>query len=147
MSEHRTRSDDRGSGECLADCVLTGCLGTIELGCRGWRSVEVRNVDQPGNANARGDFGDTPSAVGVYIVKGEVPLNGERRVQGSAIVAVALKRKKNGLDVLCLVITACEIVHDVGVPDTFCDLFLVADVPFLPKINKNITLTALLRKR
>jgi len=94
MSEHRTRSDDRGSGECLADCVLTGCLGTIKLGRRGWRSVEVRNVDQPGNANARGDFGDTPSAVGVYIVKGEVPLNGERRVQGSAIVAVALKRKK-----------------------------------------------------
>lgn len=49
-------------------------------------------MDQPGNANARGDFSDTPSAVDVYIVKGEVSSNGERRMQGSAIVAVALAR-------------------------------------------------------
>jgi hypothetical protein len=29
-------------------------------------------VDQPGNANARGDLGNAPSTFSVYIVKGEV---------------------------------------------------------------------------
>jgi hypothetical protein len=36
-----------------------------------------------------------------------------------------------GEDTLCLVITTNEIVHDIGVPDAFCNLFLVANVPFL----------------
>jgi len=72
MSIHWTRSNDRGSGECLADSSLTSSLGTIELGCRRWRSVEVRNVDQPRNANARGDLGNAPSTFNVYIVKGEI---------------------------------------------------------------------------
>jgi hypothetical protein len=72
MSVHWTRSNDRGSGECLADSSLTGSLGTIELGCRGRRSVEVRYVDQPRNANARGDLGNAPSTFNVYIVIGKI---------------------------------------------------------------------------
>jgi hypothetical protein len=72
MSEHWTRSNDRGSGECLADSSLTGSLGTIELRCRGRRSVEVRYVDQPRNANARGDLGNAPSTFNVYIIVGEI---------------------------------------------------------------------------
>ena len=137
MSEHRTRSNDRGSGECLADCRLASCLGTIELGRRGWRSVEVRNVDQPRNPNACGDFSDTPRAVDVYIIKGEISFNGGGRMQRSAFVAVLLKIMKKRIDVLCLVITANKIVDDVGVSDTFCDLFLVADVPFLEHYAKS----------
>jgi hypothetical protein len=74
MSEHWTGSNDRGSGECLADSSLTGSLGTIELGCRGWRRVEVRYVDQPRNANARGNLGNAPSTFNVYILKGEISL-------------------------------------------------------------------------
>jgi hypothetical protein len=73
MSEHWTRSNDRGSGECLADSSLTSGLGTIELGCRGRRSVEVRYVNQPRDANARGDLGNAPSTFNMYIVKGEIP--------------------------------------------------------------------------
>lgn len=46
-----------------------------------------------------------------------------------------MKEGKKRIDILCLVITSNKIVHDVGVPDTLCDLFLVADVPFLPKIK------------
>ena len=72
MSKHRARSNDRGSGECLADRGLAGGLRTIESGRRGWRSVEVRYVDQPGNADARGDLGDAPSTFGVYVVKSEI---------------------------------------------------------------------------
>jgi hypothetical protein len=89
----------------------------------------VRNVDQPRNANARGDFGDTPSTVDVYIVKGEVSFNGGGR---HARVGDCCGSGKKRMDILCLVITSDEIVHDVRVPDTLCDLFLVADVPFLP---------------
>lgn len=50
----------------------------------------MRNVDQPRNANARGDFGDAPSAVGMYMVKGEVSFNGGGRdaKSRSAIVGV-----------------------------------------------------------
>ncbi len=72
MSEHWTRSNDRGSGECLADSSLTSGLGTIELGCRGRRSVEVRYVNQPRNANARGDLGNAPSTFNMYIIKSEI---------------------------------------------------------------------------
>ena len=72
MSKHWTRSNDRGSGECFADSALTGSLGAIELGCRGRRSIEVRYVDQPWNANARRDFSNTPSTIYVYIVKSEI---------------------------------------------------------------------------
>jgi hypothetical protein len=74
MSIHWTRLNDRGSGEGLANSSLIGRLGTIELGSRGQRSVEVRYVDQPRNANARGHLGNVPSTFNVYIVKGEISL-------------------------------------------------------------------------
>ena len=91
MSEHWTRSNDRGSGKCLADSGLTGSLGTIELGCRGRRSVEVRYVDQPWNANARGDLGNAPSTFNMYIVKGEISFC--EKISQSVI---ALARKPHG---------------------------------------------------
>lgn len=72
MSVHWTRSNDRGGGECLADSSLAGSLGTIELGCRRRRSVEVRYVDQPRNANARGNLGNASSTFKVYIIVGEI---------------------------------------------------------------------------
>lgn len=133
MSVHWTRSDDRGGGECLADSNLTDGLGTIELGCRGRRSVEVRYVDQPRNANARGDLGNALSTFHVYVVIGEISF-----VKEITQVSVALARKngcdgRNGKrDVLGLIITANEIVHNIRVPNAFCDLFFVADLPFLP---------------
>ena len=72
MSEHRTRPNDRGSGECLADCSLPGSLGTIELGCRCRRSVEMRYMNQPWNANARRHMGNAPSTTDVYVVIREI---------------------------------------------------------------------------
>ena len=56
-------------------------------------------------------------------------------------IGVALTRKirKEGSgdsdDPLCLIITTNEIVHDIGMPDAFRNLFLVANVPFLPEVN------------
>jgi hypothetical protein len=129
MSKHRARSNDRGSGECLPDRGLADGLGTIESRRRGWRSVEVRYVDQPGDADARGDLGDAPGTFGVYVVKSEISSSRER-------AALARRKEREFFfwqDILCLVITANEVVHNVGVPDALCDLLLVADVPFLPK--------------
>jgi hypothetical protein len=82
MSEHRARPNDRSGGECLADCSLTGRLGTIELGCRSWRSVEVRYVDQPMNANARGNLGNALSTFDMYVVISEIPVG---RISQSAL--------------------------------------------------------------
>ena len=103
MSKHRARSNDRGSGECLADRGLAGGLGTIESGRRGWRSVEVRYVDQPGNADARGDLGDAPGTFGVYVVKSEISSScartraRERERYGRPLRWLEEKRgKKNG---------------------------------------------------
>jgi hypothetical protein len=127
MSEHRARPNDRSGGERLADRSLACRLGTIELGCRSWGSVEVRYVDQPMNANARGNLGNALSTFDVYVVISEIPVG--RRSQ----VGVGTKRirKEGGEVTLCLVITTNEIVHDIGVPDAFCNLFLVTNVPFL----------------
>ena len=72
MSVHWTRSNDGGGRECLADSSLAGSLGTIELGRRRRRSVEVRYVDQPRNANARGNLGNASSTLKVYIIVGEI---------------------------------------------------------------------------
>jgi hypothetical protein len=88
MSEHRARPNDRGSGECLTDCSLTGSLGTIELGCRGWRSVEVRYVDQPRNPDARGNLGNALSTFDVHIVISEISCGKE------VTVGIALARKE-----------------------------------------------------
>ena len=88
MSEHWTRSNDRSSGECLADSSLTSGLGTIELGCRGRRSVEVRYVNQPRDANDRGDLGNAPSTFNVYIVKSEISF-----VKDITVSVAALARK------------------------------------------------------
>ena len=96
----------------------------------------MRYVDQPRDSNARGDVGDAPSTFDVYVVKSEVSSREGERWEGYTVSdAVGLKEKvkKINTDALCLVITTNEIVHDIGVSDTFCDLFLVADVPFLPK--------------
>jgi hypothetical protein len=96
-------------------------------------------VDQPGNADARGDLGDAPSTFGVYVVKSEISSScartraREREVRSATALARRKEREKKWQDVLCLVITADEVVHDVGVPDALCDLFLIADVPFLQK--------------
>lgn len=111
MSEHWTRSNDRGSGECLADRSLTGSLGTIELGCRGRRSVEVRYVDQPRNANACGDFGNAPSTFNVYIVKSEISF--VKDITVSVCTGTKDEVKEGGKDTLGLIITANEIVHDI----------------------------------
>ncbi len=95
MSKHRARSNDRGSGECLADRGLAGGLGTIESGRRGWRSVEVRYVDQPGNADARGDLGDAPSTFGVYVVKSEISSSRARaRERGTVGHCVGSKKRE-----------------------------------------------------
>ena len=76
MSEHRARPNDRGSGECLADCSLPGSLRTIELGCRGWRSVEVRYMHQPRNANARRNMGNAPGTIDMYVVISKISSGG-----------------------------------------------------------------------
>ena len=74
MSKHRARPNDCSSGECLADRTLTGSFRTIELGGRGWRSVEVRYVNQPRDANARGNLGNAPSTFDVHVVIREISL-------------------------------------------------------------------------
>jgi hypothetical protein len=97
MSKHRARSNDRGSGECLADRGLAGGLGTIESGRRGWRSVEVRYVDQPGNADARGDLGDASSTFGVYVVKSEIsssPARAREREREARSATASARRKE-----------------------------------------------------
>ena len=40
------------------------------------------------------------------------------------------------LNILGLVVTTDEIVHDIRVPDTLSDLFLITNVPFLPKAHR-----------
>lgn len=143
MSIHWTRSNDCGSGECFADGSLTGSLGTIELGCRGRRGVEVRYVDQPRNANARGDFSNTPGTVNVYIVKSEISF---------ATVSVELarkdrRRKGERIYILGLIVTANEIVHDIRMANAFCNLFFVANVPFLPsERGKRMTSIQIIKK-
>ena len=132
MSIHWTGSNDRGSGECLADGSLTGSLGAIELGCRSWRSVEVRYVDQPRNANTRGDLGNAPSTFSVYIVKGEVSFLKDIDISQSALHWHERRRTKGKKDILGLVITTNEIVHNIRVPNAFCNLFFIVDIPFLP---------------
>lgn len=74
MSEHRAWPNNRGRGKYLADRSLAGGLGAIELGCRGGRSVEMRYVNQPRNANARGNLGNAPSTLNVYVVIREISL-------------------------------------------------------------------------
>lgn len=49
-----------------------------------------------------------------------------------------IRGRRGGGHILCLIITTDEIVHDIGVPDAFCNLLLVANVPFLPRKTKTI---------
>ena len=128
MSEHRARSNDCGTGECLANRTLTGSFRTIELGCRGWRSVEVRYVNQPRDANVRGNLGNALSTFDVHVVIREISLGRRSRL---AMHSHENIREGNGVDTLCLIITTDEIVHDIRVPNAFRNLFLVANVPFL----------------
>ena len=72
MPEHRARPNDRSGRERLADGGFTSGLGAIELGRRSWRSVEMRHVDQPRNANARSDPGNALSALDMDVIKSKV---------------------------------------------------------------------------
>ena len=84
-------------------------------------------MDQPRNANARGNLGNALSTFDVYIVICEISCGKE--------ITVGIRKSKDGTegeDTLCLIITTNEIVHNIGVPNAFCNLLLVANVPFLP---------------
>jgi len=90
-------------------------------------------VNQPGNANARRNLGNAPSTIGVYVVISEISLG---RISQLALHWYGILGRRGRKDTLCLIITTNEIVHNIGVSDAFCNLFLVANVPFLP--NKTI---------
>ncbi len=84
-------------------------------------------MDQPRNANARSDLGNTPSTFNMYIVICEIS-SGKKDITVSGYTGT--KDPEGGT--LGLIITTNEIVHNIRVPNTFCNLFFVADVPFLP---------------
>ncbi len=93
-------------------------------------------MDQPRNANARRDLSNASSALDMYIVKSEISF-----LEMDHKLALHWHedggKEGKGKDTLGLVITTNEIVHDIRVPDAFCNLFFVANVPFLP--NKHGT--------
>ena len=87
-------------------------------------------MNQPRNANARRHMGNAPSTTDVYVVIREISSGGRSQS--------AQNNGEGGGHILCLIITTDEIVHDIGVPDAFCNLLLVANVPFLPRKTKTI---------
>ena len=58
-------------------------------------------------------------------------------VKGEVSVAISgqyhIHKERDGWTILGLIVATNEVVHDIGVPDTLGNLFLVTDVPFLPK--------------
>jgi hypothetical protein len=86
----------------------------------------MRHVDQPRNANARSDPGNALSALDMDVIESKVSTR-----RGGLGVSICRNEvlKKNALG---LIITTDEVVHDIGVPNAFSDLFFVANVPFLP---------------
>ena len=86
----------------------------------------MRDVNEPRNADARGDLGDAFGSLYMNIIIGKVSFahgpQGQHNIHSNASV-----------NILCLIVAANDVVHYVGVPDTLGNLFLVTDVPFLPK--------------
>ena len=88
-------------------------------------------MHQPRNANARRNMGNAPGTIDMYVVISEISSGG--RSQSALHRHEIMGRRGDGRGHrLCLIITTNEIVHNIGVPDAFCNLFLVANVPFLP---------------
>ena len=87
-------------------------------------------MNEPRNADARRDLGDTSGSLYMNVIEGEVSFAHGPQAQHR------INRNATG-DILGLIVAADEVVHDIGVPDTLGDLILVADVPFLPKTSKS----------
>jgi hypothetical protein len=74
VSEHPSRTNNRRVRERLLDSLLTLELGAVECRLRVGVGVEVRDVDEAGNAGVVGDASDTASSGDVNILEGEVPV-------------------------------------------------------------------------
>ena len=137
MSVKRRRSNDGSFGEGLPHSHFSFVFGAVE--CRGGigRSVEMGKVDESRNAGEVGDSGDSSSAGDVDVVEGEVPVSQSQR---------EVVRRARGC-VLGFVISPDEVVNGVGVSQTFLNLSVVVEIPFLSPTRSFSTTYDSLKRR
>ena len=121
VSVQGRRSNDRGFRERLPHSDLSLVFGAVEGGLGIGGCVEMGKMNESRYAGKVGDSSDSTGAGDVDVVEGEV----------SAIALSVSGTAKREEDVLGFVVSTDEIVDGVGVSQTFLDLSIVVEIPFL----------------